>query len=247
MKTFDMKDKTALVTGANRGIGKGFVDVLLAQGIGKVYAAVRDPASLEALVARAPEVIEGVVLDVTDEAHIGALGAQISDLDVLINNAGIANACFSTADNAEEIARLEMETNFFGPLRVTQALLPALKKSRQAAIINISSIAGISNFPVLGPYSATKAALHSYTQGLRAELAADGIQVLGVYPGPIDTRLTEAWELDKPSPEQVAVRTFEALDRGEVDVLPDDFSQQMYASFLEHPHRLEEAFAGMQG
>lgn len=245
MKSFNVKDKTALVTGANRGIGEGFVKVLLQQGARKIYATARDLRNLEPIIALNPEVVEGVLLDVTNPAHIDALSDKVSGLDLLINNAGIANACNSTSDNAVEIARMEMETNYFGPLQVTLALLPMLKKSEQAAIVNISSIAGISNLATLGPYSATKAALHSLTQGLRTELAGDGIQVVGVYPGPIDTRLTEGWDVEKPKPEQVAIRTFMALEKGEIDVLPDDFSEQMYATFLEHPHQLEGVFAQM--
>jgi short-subunit dehydrogenase len=113
-------------------------------------------------------------------------------------------------------------------------------------VINISSIAGISNFPVIAPYSATKAAMHSFTQGLRANLAADGIKVVGVYPGPIDTRMADGWDMEKAQPLQVAQRTFESLVKGEMDVFPDDFSKQMYAAFLQHPHELEKMFSEME-
>ncbi|MDH5392080.1 MAG: SDR family NAD(P)-dependent oxidoreductase [Gammaproteobacteria bacterium] len=243
---FDLKDKIALVTGANRGIGEAYVLHLLQAGAKTIYAAARDLDNLTPLLARNPQVIKPVLLDVTNAEHIKALATQIPALDILINNAGIANACSLSADNALQIAHTEMETNYFGPLQLTQALLALLKKSPLAAVINVSSIAGISSFPMMGPYSASKAALHSFTQGLRIELAADKIQVLGVYPGPIDTRMTEAFEMDKPKPSQVAERSFMALDNGELDVMPDDFSAQMYAAFLNHPHELEKAFAQMQ-
>ncbi|HHJ35374.1 MAG TPA: SDR family NAD(P)-dependent oxidoreductase [Gammaproteobacteria bacterium] len=245
MGTLNVKDKIALVTGANRGIGEAFVKVLLEQGARKIYAAARDLDNLKPVIALAPDIIEPVLLDVTDTGHIQALPEKISALDILVNNAGIANACNSTSDNAVEISRLEMETNLFGPMQITLALLPQLKRSSEAAIINLSSIAGISNFPALGPYSATKAAMHSYTQGLRAELADTNIQVVGVYPGPIDTRMAEGFEMEKAKPEQVAIRTFIALGEGTNDVLPDDFAEQMYNVFLEHPHNLENAFSQM--
>ncbi len=245
MTAFTVKDKIALVTGANRGIGEGFVKVLLEQGASKIYAAARDLDNLRPIVALNPTVIIPILLDVTNSAHIKNLHSSIPALDILVNNAGIANACNSTSENAVEISRLEMETNLFGPMQITLNLLPLLKKSKDAAIVNLSSIAGISNFPTLGPYSATKAAMHSYTQGLRAELVDTNIQVVGVYPGPIDTRMAAGMDMDKPKPEQVAERTFAALAKGENDVLPDDFSEQMYAAFLEHPHNLESVFSEM--
>ncbi len=246
MNKLNFSGKSALVTGANRGIGEAYVRYLIENGVEKVYAGARNVENLNSLQQEYGKVIEPVLLDVTNAAHISTLNGKISSLDILINNAGIANACFSTSENASEIARQEMETNYFGPLQITQMLLPALKRSTDAIIINVSSIAGISNFPALGPYSATKAALHSYTQGLRAELARDGIRVLGVYPGPVDTRMAADFEMEKVPPSQVAIKTFEALEKGEVDVLPDEFSMQMYNTFLHHPHELEKMFASMQ-
>ncbi len=246
MGKLNLTGKSALVTGANRGIGEAYVRYLIERGVQTVYACARERNNLKHLEAEYGDRITSILLDVTRVEHIEAIKGKISSLDILINNAGVANACFSTSDNALEVARLEMETNYFGPLQITQALLPLLRQSSHGVIVNVSSIAGISNFPAIGPYSATKAALHSYTQGLRAELAGDGIRVLGVYPGPIDTRMAADFEMEKPPASQVAEKTFEALHKGEVDVLPDDFAVQMYHTFLEHPHELEKVFAGMQ-
>ncbi len=243
MIKFDVKEKTALVTGANRGIGLAYVEHLIKRGARKVYAGVRDASTFASLKA-IHENVEPVLLDVTRTDHIQALAKKISTLDLLINNAGIIHPCFNGADDAVEIARTEMEANYLGPLNLTLALLPALKKSR-GVIVNVSSIAGISNFPSLGPYSATKAALHSLTQGLRAELQRDGIMVAGVYPGPIDTRMTEHFEMEKAPTSQVAERTFAALAKGEVDIFPDSFSEQMYGMFLANPKELEKTFGGM--
>jgi NAD(P)-dependent dehydrogenase (short-subunit alcohol dehydrogenase family) len=244
MIKFDVKGKTALVTGANRGIGLAYVENLVKRGAHKVYAGVRDASTFASMKAIHQDIVEPVFLDVTRTDHIQALAKKISTLDLLINNAGIIHPCFNGADDAVEIARTEMETNYFGPLNLILALLPALKKSR-SAIVNISSIAGISNFPSLGPYSATKAALHSLTQGLRAELQRDGIMVVGVYPGPIDTRMTEHFEMEKAPTSQVAERTLDAISKGEVDIFPDSFSEQMHAMFLADPKELEKTFANM--
>ncbi|WP_448215043.1 SDR family NAD(P)-dependent oxidoreductase [Endozoicomonas sp. 2B-B] len=243
--SFSVKDKVVLVTGANRGIGEGFVKILLAQGAKTIYAAARDLDNLPSVIALDPRVIKPIQLDVTNNAHVTNVRESVPELDILINNAGIATGIHTTEPGALEVARKEMEVNLLGPMALTHALLPKLKASNQAAIINISSIAAISNFPSLGPYSATKAALHSYTQGLRADLSGFGIRVLGVYPGPTDTRLAEGIEMDKPAPEEVAIRTFESLDAGVSDVFPDDFASQMYSIFLDKPQKLEAFFAEM--
>lgn len=244
MIKFDVKGKTALVTGANRGIGKAYVETLVERGAQKVYAAARDASSFKSLSEINNDIVEPVLLDVTNEKHITEVSNKIPELDLLINNAGIVNGCFFSAENAAEIARIEMETNYFGPLNIIHAFLQKLKQSK-GAIVNISSIAGISNFPSIGPYSATKAAIHSLTQGLRTELQGDGILVAGVYPGPIDTRMAEDFEMEKAPPSQVAERTLSAISEGEVSIFPDDFSTQMYSAFLNSPTDLEKAFAEM--
>lgn len=245
MKLFEIKGKTALVTGANRGIGEAYVHALVKAGAVKVYTAVRDLNNLAALVETYPDIVEPILLDVTNEKHRRELSLKITSLDILINNAGIANACDFSSDNALEIARLEMETNYFAPLQLTSTVLPALKKSKQAAIINVCSIAALSSFPTIRPYSASKAAIHSLTQGCRAELTNEDIRVVGVYPGPIDTRMAAGMDMDKPHPSQVAEKTFDALREGRGDVFPDAFSEQMYETFLKHPHELEKTFAQM--
>ena len=245
MKSFEFEEKVALITGANRGIGEAFVHVLLKAGIKKVYAAARDLDNLKPLIEQYPDVLEPVLLDVTNREHINALKDKIISLDILVNNAGTANPCSFTTDNTLDIARQEMEVNYFGPLQITQAVMPLLRQSPQALIVNILSIAGLSNFSNAAPYSASKAAMHSFTQGLRTELAKDNIQVIGVYPGPIDTRMAEGFDMEKPAPEQVPLEMIKALSKQEFDVFPDDFSKQMYDIFLEHPKKLEEALADM--
>lgn len=239
---FTVKGKNVLVTGANRGIGLAFIKELLAQGATKIYAASRDIKSLVDVVALNPERIQAIELDVTNQQQIAQLTKNIPSLDLLINNAGIANGCFNSADQAIDIARQEMETHYFGPMQVTQACLGLLKNSEHSAIVNISSVAALSNFPSLGPYSATKAALMSYSQGLRIELAADNIGVYCVYPGPTDTRLAPGDQMPKATTESVAVKTLEAMNNGMLDIYPDDFAQNMSALLFEHPDKLAQTF-----
>lgn len=244
MKTFDVKNKIALVTGSNRGIGRAFVEELVARGAKKVYAAVRDSSRFAEMKSIAPDVVEPILLDVTRMEDVREAQKTIAELDLLVNNAGVINPSLCGVENAAEISRIEMETNFFGTVQITLALLPMLKHSR-GALVNISSIAGISNFLSIGPYSASKAAVHSYTQGLRTELAKDGVLVTGVYPGPIETRMTEQMQLDKAPPSQVAQRTLDGLAQGLTDVFPDSFSEAMFDTFLQSPAALEQAFAQM--
>lgn len=247
---FLWQNKTVLVTGANRGIGLGLVQALIARGVKTIYLAGRDQeALLNARVSLANTRTEliPVVLDVTQAAHIQAVMEQVEDLDILINNAGIASGSGFVDPASGAVVEREMATNYFGPVHLTRALLPALLKSPQAAIVNVSSIAGIANMPLLAPYSASKAALHSFTQGIRAELAKRPVLVQGVYPGPVDTRLAEGFELAKATPAQVAEIVLAAIERGEEDVFPDPMSANWYETFKQSPKQLEKEFAAWLG
>lgn len=242
--------QVALVTGANRGIGQGLVEALIGKGIKRVYLAGRDLQALEARVselANSTSELIPIKLDVTSMADIEQARQQIPSLDLLFNNAGIANGSGFIAPSSAEIAALEMTTNYLGPLTLTQALLPTLRRSPQAAIVNISSIAGIANMPLLGPYSASKAALHSYTQGLRAELVKTGILVQGVYPGPVDTRLSAGFDAVKPSPREVADTILAAIEAREEDVFPDAMASGWYETFKANPKQLEREYAAWLG
>ncbi|MET0357181.1 MAG: SDR family oxidoreductase [Cellvibrio sp.] len=245
--SYSIKGKTVLVTGANRGIGEAFIHALIARGASRIYAAARNIDSLAQLVSQAPSVITAIQLDVTKADDIASVARNIPNLDILINNAGIATGSSFSNEDSLRIAANEMATNYFGPINLTHALLPALRKSEAAAVINIVSIAGISNFPSLGPYSASKAAVHSFTQGLRAELANTGIFVQGVYPGPVDTDMTRDFEMDKAAPADVAAKVLNGLENSVEDVFPDAFSQSMYDVFLQDPKQLEKQFGAMLG
>jgi len=136
-------------------------------------------------------------------------------------------------------ARAEMETNYFGVFNMVRAFSDALKANGGGAIINMSSIAGHVNFPVLGSYSASKAAVHSLTQSVRAELAAQGTHVIGVYPGPVDTSMAESFPMDKTDPNHVVRTILTALEAGDEDVYPDPVSDQMHQGILSDPKAME--------
>ena len=238
MKILDSK---ILVTGANRGIGLALVEKLLEKGAAKVYATYRSENNRLTLDEFGERVIP-VHLDLGDKATIEQLSQSVLSLNILINNAGILSA-LSLLQDTEEQLRNDIETNFFGTLAVTKAMLPALKKESSAAIVNVASIASLAAMPSLGGYSASKAAIHSMTQSIRGELKAGDISVHGVYPGPVATRMTEGYDMELTPAPVVAEKILEGIENGVEDIFPDAMSQQTGPLFLSSPKSLEENFA----
>ena len=240
-----IEGKTALVTGTNRGMGEAFVETLVERGAARVYAGIRDQNYLKHFELRFPDVVEPVLLDVTQSEHIKRVADMVDDLDILVNNAGVVHGATVSSEQGLSITQEEMTVNLYGPMQLTNALLSKLKKSSQGVIINLCSIASMSSFSSIGPYSITKAAFHSYTQALRNDLYNTNIQVIGVYPGPTDTRMAEGFPVEKAKPRQIAERSFAAWEAGETDVFPDQHSESWYQIFLKHPKELEKVFGEM--
>jgi NAD(P)-dependent dehydrogenase (short-subunit alcohol dehydrogenase family) len=242
-------NSTALVTGANRGIGMAYVMALLTQGAKKVYAGMRDVEAFKKSFADNMEtykdVLELIPLDITKQDQIDAAVAKAGDVDILINNAGIANYTGLISAGNLDSARQEMEVNYFGTLSVIRAYAPVLKKNGGGAIVILNSVASLANFPALGTYSASKAALFSLTQGVRAELTEQGTQVVGVYPGPIDTDMIKNFEGEKSKPEETAEGTLKAIEAGEEDIFIDAFAKQFLADYNSNPLSLAKQFAEM--
>ncbi len=141
--------------------------------------------------------------------------------------------------------RHEMEVNFFGTFAVTQAYAPVLAANGGGAVVNVSSVAGLVNFPLLVAYSASKSALHSLTQGTRSMLQAQGTQVFGVYPGPIDTRMAADIQMEKTSPVDAARAIILGIEAGTEEIFPDAASVGMGAAYLADPKGLERQVAAM--
>lgn len=215
-----VKDKTVLVTGANRGIGQALAAEALARGARRVYAGTRRP------LAHADDRVTPLNLDVTRADQIEAAAGQVESLDLLINNAGIA---FPDDLSDRDVLERHLAVNLFGTFAVTQAFLPALARSR-GSIVNILSVNSIAPLPFVIPaYSVSKAAAFSLTQSLRARVAGQGITVHAVLPGPVDTDMVRGVDIPKASPEAVASAIFDAVDNGDEEIFPDPASAPLAA------------------
>jgi NAD(P)-dependent dehydrogenase (short-subunit alcohol dehydrogenase family) len=210
-------DKTVLVTGANRGIGQALVEEALRRGAKRVYAGTRQP------LAHLDGRVTPLTLDVTNASQIQHAVGEVDTLDVLINNAGVA--IFDDLSNLDVIEQ-HLAVNFLGPLKLTHACLPLLRRSK-GAIVNNLSLAGLAALPVIPSYSISKAAAFNMTQSLRALLAGQGVSVHAVVLGPIDTDMNRGFEIPKASPESAAQRIFDGLEKGEDDIFPDPASQSI--------------------
>jgi NAD(P)-dependent dehydrogenase (short-subunit alcohol dehydrogenase family) len=244
---YSIKGKTALVTGANRGIGEAIVDALVAAGAAKVYAAARNINDLEKLRARHGARVVALQLDVTQATQIAAAASAGPDVQLLVNNAGFAGHVGGAFTDPQWITagRQEMEVNFIGTFSVTQAFAPVLARNGGGAVVNIASVASFVNFALLASYSASKAAVHSLTQATRMMLKSQSTQVFGVYPGPIDTRMAEGIPFDKTSPSDAARAIVAGIEAGVEEIFPDPMSQGMGAGYLANPKETERQVAAM--
>jgi NAD(P)-dependent dehydrogenase (short-subunit alcohol dehydrogenase family) len=217
-------NKTILVTGANRGIGKALVTALLDRDVKKIYAAARDTAKLPAF---NDDRIVALQLDIANIEEVQNAAKVADDIDLLINNAGVA-AFTSLLTGPRELIERDMTTNYYGTLDMVREFAPLLENKEDAGIVNLVTIAAFANFPIVGGYSASKAALFSLSQGIRVELAAKGISVHTVNPGPIDTDLAKEFPMEKASAADTAENILDGLANNEADIFPDAAGRQMF-------------------
>src|SRR6266704_1067851 len=227
----NIANKSVLITGANRGIGRALLNEALRRGAKKVYAGTRSALQ------HPDKRVTPLTLDVTSTSQIRQAADEIKTLDVLINNAGIA--IYDDLSNSDVIEQ-HLAVNFFGMLNVTRAFLPLLKRSKGAIVNNLSMVA-LAPLPIIPAYSISKAAALSMTQSLRALLAGQGVTVHAAVLGPIDTDMNRGFNIPKASTESAAQGIFDALERGEEEIFPDPASQQIadawrtgVAKALEH-------------
>src|SRR5580704_929656 len=199
----NIENSVALVTGANRGLGKAYTDALLAAGAAKVFAGARDPSS----VAISDPRLVPVKLDVTQDADVNAAAARCADVNLLINNAGIMLASPMLAGDSEAALRAEMEVNVFGMLRMVRAFAPVLARNSGGAIANMLSAVSWFVYPFNATYCASKHAALALTEGVRMQLKSQGTQVVAVFAGFIDTDMATGFDRERTQPRQVAERT----------------------------------------
>jgi NAD(P)-dependent dehydrogenase (short-subunit alcohol dehydrogenase family) len=216
-----LHNAVVLVTGANGGLGTAFVQAALDRGASRVYAAARTPRDWP------DDRVLPLTLDLTDPASIDATAQTASDTTVLINNA----ASFPRGDLlTAPMADIEetIQTNVLGPIQLTRVLAPALRAAK-GALINIGSV--LSWYAVGKAHSVSKAGFWMATNAFRLEFAPDGVQVLGVYPGPTDTPMQAGnTSPDLNSPADVVAQTFDALERGEFEVLTDELARKVHGA-----------------
>jgi NAD(P)-dependent dehydrogenase (short-subunit alcohol dehydrogenase family) len=253
--TCDPKFRKVLITDAKTSLGQALVEAIVAAGADLVWAGHaepwKQPPGFERL-SKLPQVAL-VPLDLTDSRAVKNLAGEIGGrVDILINTADHHRTYGIAAREGVEVARAEMDTNYFGLLRLAQEFAPAMRargadgQSSAVAWVNLLSVFALSNFPPHGTYSASKAAALSLAQCLRAELAPSGVRVINVFPGPIDDEWSQALPPPKIAPERLAADIIGALKSGAEDVFPGDIAQDWLARWRDNPKALERELAQAQ-
>ncbi|MER2492076.1 SDR family oxidoreductase [Catenovulum sediminis] len=226
-----IENKVALVTGANRGIGKAIVESFIAHGAKKVYLAVRDPESTVELATQFKDKVVTLKADVSDADSIKTLAEQTKDVDILVNNAGIMQLGSPLDDNAQASLQQQFDVNVFGLMRVASAYEEILAQNK-GVLVQLNSIASIKTFADIATYCASKSAAYSITQGLQQKFAAKGVDVLSVHPGPIGTDMGDSAGFEgAPEPSVVAEGIVESLKNGDYHLFPDPVAKQFESAY----------------
>ena len=235
--TKTIKGSIVLITGASGAIAQALIAVLKARGAAKIYAAARDISGIAASDRVVP-----LKMDVSSDDDVKKAAAAAPDVTLLINNAGINhNTSFMTAPDLAK-ATQEIEANYLGPLRVTRAFAPALIKNH-GAVLNVLTILARVNLPFMGSYCASKAAALSLTQGLRGELAPQGVHVAGALPGAVDTRMTAGLSIPKMTPAEAATEILDGYESGEEDIYVGEMARGIAQGLAHDPKAVERQLA----
>jgi NAD(P)-dependent dehydrogenase (short-subunit alcohol dehydrogenase family) len=221
----------ALVTGANRGLGRVFARELVSRGAARVYGAARHPDAVT------EPGVTPVALDITDAGCVAQVAQQCADVSLLVNNAGVLKYSTFIGAPSLDAARAEMEVNYFGTLSMCRAFAPVLAANGGGAIVNMLSVTSFYTNLIDASYGASKAAEWSLTNGVRLELHRQGTLVVAVHASFIDTDMAALTDAPKDSPESVARQAFDAVEAGQVEVLADERTRTIKAQ-LSHDQEL---------
>jgi NAD(P)-dependent dehydrogenase (short-subunit alcohol dehydrogenase family) len=224
----DITGSIALVTGANRGLGRQFAQQLLERGATKVYATSRRPELIDV------PGVEVLRLDVTDPESVAAAAAAAGDVTLVVNNAGISTGANLVTGDLAEIRR-EMDTHFYGTLGVVRAFAPVLARNGGGGIVNVLSALSWFSYDGANAYSAAKAAAWSLTNGVRLELTGQGTQVTGIVLGAADTDMMAGYTGPMTDPAEVVRTALDGVQAGDYEVLVDDWSRHVKASLAADP------------
>ncbi len=236
--------KKVLITGASRGLGWALAFGCAAAGAARVLAGARRKEDLDALrrpAGRAGDRIDPIRLDVTRDDDIQEAAAR-GPIDIMINNAGVAVFGGVFKGKMEEFRR-EIEVNYFGVIRMVRALAPGMQEKGGGLIVNIGSMLGKVNLPALGTYCATKAALLSLAQAIRADLSSSNIRVITVMPGTLDTDMSRGFDVPKIDPEEAVGEILQAIENEPHECAIGDEARGVFNRLAENRRQVEESFA----
>lgn len=224
----ELSGSIALVTGANRGIGRHFAQQLLERGAEKVYATARNPEQVDL------PGVEVLRLDVTDPASVAAAAAVATDVTLLVNNAGVSKYQ-NLVDGDLDLIRLELDTHLWGTLATVRAFAPLLAANGGGAILNVLSRMSWLSFLGANSYAVAKAAEWSLTNGIRLELAEQGTLVTGLLLSATETDMMAGWDIPKNDPADVVRAALDGIEAGSLEVLADDDTVATKASLSADP------------
>ena len=235
--TETIKGSVVFITGATGAIAQALISALTARGAAKIYAGARDISAL----AASPHLVP-VKMDVTSDEDVAKAAAAATDVTLLINNAGVNhNTSFLTAPGLA-MAYEEIEANYLATLSVTRAFAPALT-ANHGAVLNMLTILARVNLPFMGSYCASKAAALSLTQGLRGELAPQGVRVAAALPGAVDTRMTEMLTIPKMMTADAAAEILDGFEAGEEEIYVGDMARGIAQGLAHDPKAVERQLA----
>lgn len=243
----DIEGKRVLITGASRGLGRTLAFTCAGAGAREVIAGARKPEDLEALKADADAIDAPLIpikLDVTLDEEVRA-AAQVGRVDILINNAGFAGFGNPLNMNFEDIER-EIDVNYFGVLRMVRAFAPGMIERGEGMIVNVATIMAKVNLPIVGTYCATKAALLSLGQALRAYLGDKGVRVITVLPSTIDTDMSRGADVPKITKEFVAAEILKAIRDETHDPPIGDEARGVFDGLAKDPVGMEKMLASIR-